>query len=937
MGGCCAGKSDDEEKAFEKGGTKDCSGGPVQNRSCTDIFCLVIFIAHWFGFAAVTLAGLQDGDPAKLYQPRDFKGDYCDLGDFKGHSKLMRTLNVSATVDTIAEQLVCSTAAGNALQAVMSTAEFASYQCACCLVPCATCDSNKGLMDLSDPSAASSTITSRMSELTDPSKGAQLFSSGSSNAMSFSAESMWKEMTKYMVPVCMMDSCIAPKVNSSTPGRRSYTYSPTPTVAWKFAWDTLATHASIPSGLKDTIRDQFTFMALPPNDCPYHERYCIPIPGVEFKEAAMNRCMPQLDDNVVSQLGTAACEALETGGLEAFRSAESNMSFFTELIATVDAFCVVAFFAFVLGLFFMVALRFLVGVVVWMSLFLVVVVLVGGGGLCYIRSFQCAGAGLFDTGLHTGVAALSTAYHTASNAVSGSEVLSEDMTGNGEDYRGGQTRTRSGKLCQRWDTQVPHVHSFTEANYPNASLINNYCRNPDGIAKSIWCYTTDTEKKWELCTPVGVILSECSSGYAVQDEVMREILKVVSYFIWALAAIWVIAICFLQKRIRLAVGVNQVAAMFIYNNPTILGVPVVQIFVSFAWLLIWIFCASFLLSQVPEGYTPTQYFATYAEAYGTDTEPGACTDKWPTGIVWKYEGNVSSEDDPCTGIYGDTSAADFEPKCWKCSPPRYVFDTRFAASFFTLLWNNAFLVALGQLIIAGACAQWFFTVDSKRGKTPTVRGSIWIAFRYHIGTVAFGAFILALVQFIRYLMKYFEKQAAAQKNRIVVLILKGVQCLLWCFEKCIKFLNKNAYIQTALMGTNFCTSAKNAFQLIMRNMLRFGVVAILGTIINAIGWVVITIGTTALGYFILEAFHPDTDPLVPMLSYFCVGYLTSTLFMNVFALGVDTSLQCFIAAEEMGIAQDYVPGPLKSLVDANPADKKSQIKIDISKVAPTPT
>ena len=31
-----------------------------------------------------------------------------------------------------------------------------------------------------------------------------------------------------------------------------------------------------------------------------------------------------------------------------------------------------------------------------------------------------------------------------------------------------------------------------------------------------------------------------------------------------------------------------------------------------------------------------------------------------------------------------------------------------------------------------------------------------------------------------------------------------------------KFLNKNAYIQTAIFGTSFCTSSKEAFFLILR-------------------------------------------------------------------------------------------------------------------------
>merc|ERR1712070_1331135 len=80
-----------------------------------------------------------------------------------------------------------------------------------------------------------------------------------------------------------------------------------------------------------------------------------------------------------------------------------------------------------------------------------------------------------------------------------------------------------------------------------------------------------------------------------------------------------------------------------------------------------------------------------------------------------------------------------------------------------------------------------------------------------------------------------EKQASAAKNRVLVLILRAVQCCIWCFEKCLKYLNKNAYIQIALVGKGFCTSAKAAFFLISRNAARFGAVAVLGSIINWIG------------------------------------------------------------------------------------------------------
>merc|ERR1712070_341341 len=102
-----------------------------------------------------------------------------------------------------------------------------------------------------------------------------------------------------------------------------------------------------------------------------------------------------------------------------------------------------------------------------------------------------------------------------------------------------------------------------------------------------------------------------------------------------------------------------------------------------------------------------------------------------------------------------------------------------------------------------------------------------------------------------------EKQASAAKNRVLVLVLKALQCCIWCFEKCLKYLNKNAYIQIALVGKGFCTSAKAAFFLIFRNMARFGAVAMLGSIIYYVGIVFITVGTTVLGYFLLKALHPE--------------------------------------------------------------------------------
>jgi len=76
----------------------------------------------------------------------------------------------------------------------------------------------------------------------------------------------------------------------------------------------------------------------------------------------------------------------------------------------------------------------------------------------------------------------------------------QKATTKGKDYRGDVSVTKSGKTCQAWDQQSPHTHPvFTEENKQESGLgEHNYCRNPNEPG-GVWCYTTDSDKRWEYC------------------------------------------------------------------------------------------------------------------------------------------------------------------------------------------------------------------------------------------------------------------------------------------------------------------------------------------------------------------------------------------------------------------------------------------------------
>lgn len=885
--GCCGGGAADQ-------GVVDL---PKKDRGCTDIICLLIYLLHLVGFMFVTVSSLSDTNPARLFTPRDFRGGYCGIDDnLNGKDKLIFMMNVSAMAEPAAKQLVCSSASSAALRSIWGSAstDYNDYLCACCLTACLTCDASLEQEDLT-MSTMSGTIGDRMMELTDLSAGATLFSSASSNMVSFSAEDIWSKLTLYLTQVCISDTCIVP-TTSNFADSVSYLYEPAADLPWSKAWTTLVDGTGDAASISSVITSSFSFQALPPSRCPYEAKHCIPFPGMEFTEPMEGVCIPQLSPEVVETLSSSTADSLEGLGASELSGALDNTV--GSFIETMDALVAISIFSFAIGMVLMVLLRFLVGIAVWGSLICVFLAFMLGGLFVYLRSEQCADGGL-----------ITFSFDISALTATGDE----ELTGDGSSYVGYQTKTRSGKLCQTWELDAPHVNPYDDpsefAGSPSSIAdISNYCRNPSSAgASSIFCYTTDPDMTWELCYPVQLLTQpECESGYMISSEWDRDAMKIVSYIFWGCGGIWLLIVWCMLRQIRLAIAINKVAAMFVMQNPSVLLVPAVKVAIGVLWCIVWMICVSYMVAQVPDDYVPSTVYASYLEAAGTADTPGPCTDKWPTGFVWKDEDNALCSTDEDV------------PKCWRCGQPRYVLDYKFAYSFFCFLWNNALGVALCQCVIAHACAVWFFKPNEEKEGTAK-KGGVWnsvkVCLRYHLGSLAFGSFIVAVVKFIRYCMMYLEKQAKAQKNRVMALVLRVLQCCMWCLEKSIKFLNKNAYIQVALHGTNFCTSAKNAFFLIFNNMARFAVICQLGAIIQFLGWMFVALSTAVLGYFILQAMYPNVFPVLPVMSYFAVGYVVGKLFMSVYAMAVDTCLQCFLADEGKPGSEDRVPKPLKSAMN----------------------
>ncbi|NXK86406.1 CTL2 protein, partial [Formicarius rufipectus] len=248
-------------------------------------------------------------------------------------------------------------------------------------------------------------------------------------------------------------------------------------------------------------------------------------------------------------------------------------------------------------------------------------------------------------------------------------------------------------------------------------------------------------------------------------------------------------------------------------------------------------------------------------------------------------------------------------------------------NLFMFFWLANFVLALGQVTLAGAFASYYwafkkpddmpaFPLFSAFGRalrcvpgvgvweSPRVWGLLTGRGdrRYHTGSLAFGSLVLAIVQVIRVTLEYLDHRLKAAENKFAKFLLSCLKCCFWCLEKFIKFLNRNAYIMIAIYGTNFCTSARNAFFLLMRNIIRVAVLDKVTDFLFFLGKLLIvgSVGILAFFFFTqrIKLVQDTAPPLnyywVPILTVIVGSYLIAHGFFSVYGMCVDTLFLCFL-------------------------------------------
>eukprot|EP00505_MAST-04D_sp_SCG-Rhode-Island_P004392 Stramenopile-MAST_4_protein_4392 len=414
--------------------------------------------------------------------------------------------------------------------------------------------------------------------------------------------------------------------------------------------------------------------------------------------------------------------------------------------------------------------------------------------------------------------------------------------------------------------------------------------------------------------------AELTSTLSASNANETENWKILAYISSALTLIFLLIIVFFWRKISLASAIISEASKAIASMPLIMLFPV-----NTAVILVVVFAGWLLIM----------------------------------GNLWTMSNVTTTDLTAASGASIVTNATVIDEQL-KSVAPDALKNYLLAFHVFAGLWIMNFILGVSTLTICGAFAAWYWTEASKelvekqkckifcggckesyRPRVANDKHPVFAAFqrtvRYHLGSVAFGSLVIAIVQFVRLCLEYLNQKTAGlqKKNLVLKLVFCCVRCCLWCFEKCVKYVTRSAYIIIATQGKSFCPACCAVFGLLTKHTSTLGITGAVSMFIIVLGKVVITAGCGIIAYFWLE-----NDPtysagemklesnVLPLIFVAILAYMVGTLFLSVYDMGIDTIMISFcIDSDENKEGQYMYPESLAKAIGKGSQTRKAKLEL----------
>eukprot|EP00670_Eutreptiella_braarudii_P027271 CAMPEP_0174378850 /NCGR_PEP_ID=MMETSP0811_2-20130205/122316_1 /TAXON_ID=73025 ORGANISM="Eutreptiella gymnastica-like, Strain CCMP1594" /NCGR_SAMPLE_ID=MMETSP0811_2 /ASSEMBLY_ACC=CAM_ASM_000667 /LENGTH=638 /DNA_ID=CAMNT_0015531185 /DNA_START=137 /DNA_END=2053 /DNA_ORIENTATION=- len=337
-------------------------------------------------------------------------------------------------------------------------------------------------------------------------------------------------------------------------------------------------------------------------------------------------------------------------------------------------------------------------------------------------------------------------------------------------------------------------------------------------------------------------------------------IRVAAGVCFGLAVVYFLLLFFFIKRIRIAIQVLKIASKVMITTPSVILVPLVML-VGVIAATVW--C----------GLTAA-YLQSSARLVVEDL---AITDPITNNTFVIPASHLSREQD--LGTYMQLY------------------------NFFGFLWTVGIVNAMSFMTISFVAVMYYFSTvgEDKRAPVGAVFIGLCLTIRYHLGTLAFGALILAVMQFVRAIAMWVQKRLEASGNAPAKWLGRCVQCYLACLQRIVEFANRNAYVVCCIESTGFCRSCCRGVEVVLSNLVDVGASNFIADAVFVFIKLCIVALNTVLAWVLVRNTEFGEGIQVVYVCLVLVAIVTwvvASIFMHIYDAVQDSILLCFCYDKE---------------------------------------
>ncbi|CAD8088091.1 unnamed protein product [Paramecium primaurelia] len=297
----------------------------------------------------------------------------------------------------------------------------------------------------------------------------------------------------------------------------------------------------------------------------------------------------------------------------------------------------------------------------------------------------------------------------------------------------------------------------------------------------------------------------------------------------------IFTLCWNLRKMKFMISLVKLATTFLYQNKTIIIVPIVFFFLVMSTLLIWIASALAVLSEQQIDYSSDQQIYPFEK------------------IQLKFDTLI-----------------------------------KLMITILALIWLMQYILSLARFLNASTATLWYFHASSNKG---FVYDSFKLAVRYHNGSItaeAIYSFFFSGISKAFNLIYDSLNRCRLKRHNIILNCFASISLCLCCLcENFIMYINNYAFVYIVMTSADYFESSKAVHFTIKRNYQDFETLSGLGEQFTHYSKMFIFLVTT-LGTFIYV--KEQTDFTLQLYTFAIIAFITlsiATLFMDMFGQSAD--------------------------------------------------